>query len=139
MTPCSNELAMFQTDRFMVIQLSPSEGRMLAETLLQDEVLAAHVPWLVEKTRDDALLQAYGIERQAAAGQLKMWGIVTKGLHTQIGAIIAKNSLEGIDVEVLVLSQYHDRGVVEEAGIPVLEWLDDNAEDLLQSPPMLIH
>ena len=138
MTSLSNKRITFQTERFTIIQLSPSEGRQLAEILLQDETLAARVPWLTEKTRDGALREAYGIELQIAAGQLKMWGIIARELRMQIGAIIAKNSIEGIDVEVLVASQYWDQGVVEEASEPVMDWLDDNA-DVLQNFPIHTH
>jgi hypothetical protein len=74
------------------------------------------------------LREAYGIGLQAAAGQLKVWGIIARELRMQIGAIIARNSLEGIDVEVLVASQFWDDGVVEEASEPVMEWLEHNSE-----------
>lgn len=128
----------FETERFTVAPLSPSEGRKLAEVLFQDEALAARVPWLTEKTQDGALRQAYGIELQAAAGQIKIWGIVNRELHAQIGAIISRNSIEGIDVEVLVASQFWDDGVVEEASEPVMDWLDDHSE-VIQSFPLSIH
>jgi hypothetical protein len=128
----------FETDRFTVAPLSPSEGRKLAEVLLQDEALAARVPWLTEKTRDGALQQAYGIELQAAARRIQVWGIVARELRMQIGAIISRNSLEGIDVEVLVASRFWDDGVVEEASEPVMDWLDDHS-DVLQNFPISVH
>jgi hypothetical protein len=40
----SNERPGFETERFTVALLSPSEGRKLVEVLLQDEALAARVP-----------------------------------------------------------------------------------------------
>ena len=46
----------------------------------------------------------------------------------QIGAIVARDSLEGLDVEVLVASQFWGQGVADEAGEPVMEWLADNNE-----------
>lgn len=128
----------FETDRFTVVPLSPVEGRKLAEVLLQDETLAARVPWLTEKTQDGALQQAYGIELQAAAGQIKVWGIVARELGMQIGAIISRNSIEGIDVEVLVASQFWDDGVVDEASEPVMDWLDDHSE-MIQNFPISMH
>lgn len=128
----------FETDRFTVVPLSPSEGRKLAEVLLQDEALAARVPWLTEKTRDGVLLQAYGIELQAAAGQIKVWAIVSRELRMQIGAIISRNSIEGIDVEVLVASQCWSAGVVEEVCGPVMDWLEDNSE-VIQNFPINTH
>jgi hypothetical protein len=138
MNALSNKRPRFETERFTVVPLSPSEGRKLAEVLLQDEALAARVPWLTEKTLDGALREAYGIELLAAAGQIKVWGIVARGLRVQIGAIIARNSLEGIDVEVLVASEFVDDGVVEEASEPVMEWLEDNSE-LIQNFPINPH
>ncbi|HYD60185.1 MAG TPA: hypothetical protein VEC35_07505 [Noviherbaspirillum sp.] len=128
----------FETDRFTVVPLSPDEGRKLVEVLLQDEALAARVPWLAEKTLDGALQQAYGIELQAVAGQIKVWGIVDRELRMQIGAIISRNSIEGIDVEVLVASLFWDDGVVEEASEPVMDWLDDNSE-VIQNFPISMH
>ena len=128
----------FETDRFTVVPLSPADGRKLAEVLLQDEALAARVPWLTEKTRDGALQQAYGIELQAAAGQIKVWGIVAREPRMHIGAIMSRDSLEGIDVEVLVASRFWDDGVADEASEPVMDWLDDNA-DVLQNFPINMH
>jgi len=128
----------FETERFIVVPLSPMEGRKLTEVLLQDEALAARVPWLTEKTLDGTLLQAYGIELQAAAGQIKVWGIVARNLRMQIGAIISRNSIEGIDVEVLVASQFWDDGVAEEASEPVMDWLDENSE-VIQRFPFNVH
>ena len=134
MNTLANVRPRFETERFTVVPLSPSEGRKLAEVLLQDEVLAARVPWLTEKTQDGALREAYGIELQAAAGQLKVWGIIARQLRMQIGAIISRDSLEGIDVEVLVASRFWNDGVVEEASEPVMDWLEDNAEVLWNLP-----
>lgn len=138
MNTLANVRPRFETERFTVVPLSPSEGRKLAEVLLQDEVLAARVPWLTEKTQDGALREAYGIELQAAAGQLKVWGIVARQLRMQIGAIISRDSLEGIDVEVLVASRFWNDGVVEEASEPVMDWLEDNAE-VLRDFPINLH
>ncbi|HEX7636036.1 MAG TPA: hypothetical protein VF427_12250 [Noviherbaspirillum sp.] len=74
----------------------------------------------------------------AVAGQIKVWGIVARGLRIQIGTIVSRNSIEGIDVEVLVASQFWDDGVVEDASEPVMDWLDDNA-DVLQNFPISMH
>ena len=138
MNTLTNVQSRFETKRFTVVPLSPAEGRKLAEVLLQDEALAARVPWLTEKTQDGALREAYGIELQAAAGQLKVWGIVARELGVQIGAIIARNSIEGIDVEVLVASQFWDDRIVEEVSEPVVDWLDDNSE-VIQDFPINLH
>lgn len=130
-------LPVFKTERFTIAGLSPSEARALVEVLLQDEALAARVPWLSEKTGDGARREAFAIELQSAAGQLKVWSIVARELRMQIGAIIARDSLEGIDVEMLVASRYWGSGVSEEAGEPVIEWLEENVE-LPQDIPMLV-
>ena len=134
----SNELPRFETERFTVVPLSPAEGRKLAEVLLQDETLAARVPWMTDKTRDGALREAFGIELQAAAGLLNVWGIVARDLRMQIGAIISRASIEGLDVEALVASRFWDEGVVEEASEPVMDWLEDNSE-LIQNFQINLH
>ena len=118
----------FETERFSVVPLSPTEARNLLSVLLQDEVLASRVPWLAEKSQDSALREAFCIELQTASGQIKVWGIVARAQRMQIGAILARNSLEGIDVEVLVASQLWDDGIADEVGDPVVEWLANNSE-----------
>lgn len=128
MTPQADASARFETERFTVVPLSPAEARKLAEVLLQDEVLAARVPWMTDKTRDGAMREAYGIELQAAAGQIKVWGIIAREYQMPIGGIICRNSLEGIDVEVLVASPFWENEVVEEVSDPVMDWLEDNSE-----------
>ena len=138
MNTLTNVRPKFETERFTLVPLSPAEGHKLAEVLLQDEALAARVPWLTEKTKDGALRQAYGIELQAAAGQLKVWGIVARELRMQIGAIISRNSIEGIDVEVLAASQFWADGVIEEASEPVMDWLEDHS-DVIQNFPISLH
>lgn len=138
MIPHTKVSPKFETERFTVVPLFPGEGRELVEVLLQDEALAARVPWLTEKTRDGALQQAYEIELQAAAGQIKVWGIVARALRMPIGAIISRNSIEGIDVDVLVSSQFWDEGVIEEASEPVMDWLEDHSE-IIQNFPINMH
>jgi hypothetical protein len=128
----------FETERFQIVPLAPPDARRLVEVLLQDEALAERVPWMEDKTRDGALREAYRIELQAAAGQFKVWSIFSREIRTQIGAIIASNSLEGIDVEVLVASQFWECDVVEEASEPVMEWLDDNS-DIIPDISGLLH
>lgn len=83
---------------------------------------------MTDKTRDGAFREAYGIELQTAAGQIKVWGIIARELQMPIGAIIGRNSIEGIDVEVLVASPFWEQEVVEEVSDPVMDWLEDNSE-----------
>ena len=118
----------FETERFDIVPLNPTEARQLVEVLLQDELLADRIPWLLEKTRDGALREAFGLQLMAAAGQVRVWGIVARNLQLHIGAVIARNSLEGINVEVLVASQFWDQGVVDEASEHVLDWLEDQSD-----------
>ncbi|WP_151636106.1 GNAT family N-acetyltransferase [Noviherbaspirillum aerium] len=133
-----NERPRFETDRFTVVLLSPTEARKLAEFLLQDERLGARVPWLTDKSQDGALREAYGIGLQAAAGVIRVWGIIMRERQLQIGAMIVKNSLDGIDVDALVAPQYWDQDVIEEAAEPLMEWLEDNV-DLYHTIPAVLH
>jgi hypothetical protein len=117
----------FKTERFDIVPLSPAEARNLLAVLLQDENLASRVPWMIDKSQDGAQREAFCIELQCASGAIKVWGIVAREHRMLIGAIIARNSLEGIDVEVLIASQFWDAGVVDEAGDPVVEWLEHHS------------
>lgn len=129
----------FETERFSVVLLSPSEVRDLAETLLQDEALAARVPWLVEKAWDDAVREAYGVKLHATYRPLKVWGVMSREFQRVVGAVIARNSPEGIDVDVLVGAPQHwDGGVSVEATRPVIEWLEDHSE-VIENFPVQLH
>lgn len=138
MNPLMNDRPRFETDRFIVMLLSPSDARRLLEVLLQDEPLAARVPWLNDKTQDGALQEAYAVGLQAAAGIIKVWGIFSKESQEQVGVMIAKNSPNGIDVEALVASRYWDNDVIEEASEPLMEWLEENSE-VIDTIPTLLH
>lgn len=118
--------------------LSPTDTRKLLEVLLQDEQLAARVPWLSEKTQEGAHREAFGIGLQAAAGLVRVWSIISRERHTQVGAMIVRNSSDGIDIEALVASQYWDHDVVEEACVPLVDWLEDNA-DTIETIPATLH
>lgn len=124
----SHQPQVFETERLTVVSLSPSDARTLLTVLLQDEALASQVPWMKEKTQDSALQHAFGIDLQCAAGQAKVWSIIERERRMQIGAIVVRNSLEGLDVEMLVASQFWGQGVADEASEPVMEWLADNHE-----------
>lgn len=56
-------------------------------------------------------------------GQARVWSIIERARRLQIGAILASHSLEGLDVEVLVASPFWDQDVSDEAGAPVIDWL----------------
>lgn len=114
----------FETDRFLVVALSGFDARNLLSVLLQDEALAARVDWMKDRSRDGVLQEAFGIELQCNAGQAKVWSIVNRARRMQIGAVMARHSLEGLDVDVLVASQFWDQDVSDEAAAPVMEWLE---------------
>ncbi|MEX3816090.1 hypothetical protein AB3X96_38695 [Paraburkholderia sp. BR13439] len=118
----------FETERFTIVSLSGNEAKNLVSVLLQDELLASRIDWMTEKSHDGAMQAAFGIELQCNAGQAMAWGIIERARRMQIGAVLAIYSFEGLDVEVLVASQFWDQHVSEEAAPPVLEWLQQNAE-----------
>jgi hypothetical protein len=118
----------FNTARFMVTPLNPAKLRSLVEILLQDEQLATHLPWMVDKSLDGARHEAFLIELQASTGTTKGWGIVERERRMFIGAVLARQCLSGIDVEVLCPSQFWDQGVSDEVGPPLAEWLEENIE-----------
>jgi hypothetical protein len=126
--PASTECQRFDTERFTVVALSGAEAKHLIAILLQDEALASRIDWMSEKSQDGAMQAAFGIELQCNAGQAMAWGIIERARRMQIGAILAMYSLEGLDVDVLVASQFWDQAVSDEAAYPVLEWLQQNAD-----------
>ncbi|AVS62761.1 GNAT family N-acetyltransferase [Paracidovorax avenae] len=118
----------FDTERFIVVPLQPAKARELLEVLLCDPPLAEQLPWLADKSADGARSEALLASMQCAAGTAIVWGIVERARAACIGAVIARHSLEGIDVEVLCASQFFGQGVADEAGEPVMAWLDDAME-----------
>jgi RimJ/RimL family protein N-acetyltransferase len=118
----------FHTERFIVAPLTPAKLRELAGVLLQDEPLAGQVPWLQEKTADGALREAFLLELQCAAGATCAWGIVDRARAMLVGAVLARQSLAGIELEVLCASRFWNQGIADEAGEPVAAWLEDNVE-----------
>ena len=65
----------------------------------------------------------------------KAWGIVERARGMFVGAVLARQSASGIDIEVRCASQYWNQGIADEAGDPVARWLDDNAEVQIVIPP----
>lgn len=118
----------FDTGRFIVVPLSPSELRALAGVLLRDEKLAAQLPWMTQASADAAEREAYLLELQCAAGGTQAWGIVERARALPMGVVLARQSLEGIDLEVLCASAFWGQGVADEAGEPVADWLEESAE-----------
>ena len=122
------DLPRFDTERFVVVPLAPPELRALAGVLLRDEKLAAQLPWMAQKSADAAEREAFLLELHCTAGSTKAWGIVERARAMPIGAVLARQSLEGIDLEVLCASAFWNQGVADEAGDPVAQWLEENAE-----------
>lgn len=116
----------FETERFIVVALSGFDARNLLSVLLQDEPLASRIDWLTDKSRDGALQEAFGIELQCNAGQAMAWSIIERTRQLQIGCIVARHCLEGLDLEVLVASPFWDQDVSEETAPPVVEWLQEH-------------
>jgi RimJ/RimL family protein N-acetyltransferase len=124
----------FDTERFVVAPLTPTKVRELLGVLLQDERLAEQLPWMQDKSADGALREAFLLELQCTTGTTKVWGIVERARGMFIGAVVARNTVGGIDLEVLCASQFWNQGVADEAGLPVAEWLEDNTEVTLLAP-----
>jgi RimJ/RimL family protein N-acetyltransferase len=123
-----DKLPAFDTERFLVVPLSPAKARELVEGLLLDENLAEYVTWMEDKSRDGAVREGFLIEMQCAAGTRLVWGIVERDSSLFIGALLARPSIEGIDVEVLCASELWDQGVADEAAAPVADWLQEHCE-----------
>lgn len=85
----------FDTERCLVVPLGPDKARELLAVLLQDELLAAQLPWMVEKTADGARKEAFLIGMQCAAETTLVWGIVERARGAYIGAVIARSAIGG--------------------------------------------
>jgi len=116
---------LLHTPRFVVAPLEPAELRDLVQVLLQDERLAAQLPWMRDKTRDGAAREAFLLEIQCAAGTVQAWGIVERARTRLIGAALARHALGGIDIEILCASQLWDQGVADEVFEPLGAWLEE--------------
>ncbi|KQV81311.1 GNAT family N-acetyltransferase [Rhizobacter sp. Root1221] len=124
----------FNTERFVVTPLTPTKVRELVGVLLQDENLAQQISWMQDKTADGALREAFLLELQCTTGTTKAWGIVERARAMLIGTVLARQTISGIDLEILCASQFWNQGIADEAGEPVAEWLEDNTEVALIVP-----
>lgn len=122
------KLPAFQTERFAVVPLNPAQARELVEVLLQDEQLADHVTWMEDKSHDGARREAFLLEMQCAAGITLAWGIVERDSAAFIGALLARPTIEGLDLEVLCASAFWNQGIADETAEPVAEWLEAHCE-----------
>jgi RimJ/RimL family protein N-acetyltransferase len=128
------KLPTFHTERFEMVPLNPAQARDLAEGLLQDARLAEYVTWMQDKSRDGALREALLLQMQCAAGTTLAWGIIEHDSAMFIGALLARPSIEGLDLEVLCASALWNQGVAEEAAGPVADWLEEHCEVEMMTP-----
>lgn len=119
---------LFNTERFIVAPLTPAKARELLGELLQDEHLAWQVPWMHERSKDGALREAFLLELQCASGATQAWGIVERARSFLMGAVLARHTVGGIDLEVLCASQFWNQGVADEVGAPVADWLEEHTQ-----------
>lgn len=129
-----SKLPAFDTERFMIVPLTPGKARELTEVLLQDERLVEYVHWMEDKSQDGARREAFLLQMQCAAGTVLPWAIVDRDSGTMIGELLARPTIEGLDLEVLCASAFWEHDVTEEAATPVAEWLEANCEVELATP-----
>lgn len=120
-------LKKFETERFVVVPLSGAQARRLLCVLMQDEMLASRIDWLHDKSLDGVEKEAFRIELLCNAGQVNVWSIVERARKMQIGAVLTTFSLDGLDLEILVASQFWDQDVSAEVADPVAQWLEQVA------------
>ncbi|HEY8606199.1 MAG TPA: GNAT family N-acetyltransferase [Noviherbaspirillum sp.] len=120
----------FATEHFMLLPLSPLESRMLFEVLLQDETLREQVPWIAVKHPGRAMSGARLVEQKTACGQFKVWSITRRAPYVDVGAVVARNTPDGIDVEVMLDPRFDADDALDEVFAPVLAWLDLRSEQL---------
>ena len=121
----------FDTERFVVVPLAPPKVRELMQVLLSDTMLADQLPWVEDSSADGIRREAFLIELECVARSIKGWGIVERARARFIGAVLARQSLEGIDLEVLCASQFWNQGVADEVCEPVAEWLEETTDVLI--------
>ncbi|HVW50433.1 MAG TPA: hypothetical protein VHC91_08495 [Trinickia sp.] len=122
-------LKKFETERFVVVPLTGAQAKRLLCVLLQDEMLASRVDWLRDKSFDGVEKEAFRIELLCNAGQVNVWSIVERARKLQIGAVLTTFSLDGLDLEILVASQFWDQDVSSEVADPVAQWLENVASN----------
>jgi len=132
--PGEQDAPSFDTERFVVVPLAPPALRQLTKVLLGDARLADQLPWLQDKSADGIEREAFLLELQCAARATRGWGIVERARVMFIGAVLARQSLEGIDLEVLCASQFWNQGVADEVCEPVAEWLEQTTDVLIGAP-----
>ncbi|KKB61973.1 hypothetical protein WM40_20040 [Robbsia andropogonis] len=123
-----SRLPAFETERFKVLPLNPGQARLIVEELLQDTRLAEYVTWMTDKSRDGAHREAFLLQMQCAALTVLAWGIVERDSDKFIGALLARPTVGGLDLEVLCEPSMWEQNVTEEVAYLVAEWLEDHCE-----------
>lgn len=116
--------ATFRTPSFIVSPILPPRLRELAGELLQDEQLAAQVDWMADKSKDGALREAFLLELQCHAGHVRAWEIVLRDDASSIGAVLVRDEVGGLDVELLCHSTSWQETVADEVVEPLVAWLE---------------
>lgn len=119
-------MLLFETERLTMYAVSAAEARELFLALCQDEALSTIVPAMNENSGVSALEQAFEFERQCGTGEAKAWRIVERIHGVSIGAVVARDSVEGIHIAAMIAAPYGDRGFALEAKTPIMAWLEAN-------------
>lgn len=113
---------------------NPSKASSLAEVLLENAMLTQTLPWIEDKTADGAVREAFLLELQCTSGTTNAWGIIERARAMFIGAVLARETLGGTDIEVLCASQYRNQGIADEVSVPVGDWLEQYTEVQIGPP-----
>jgi len=116
------------TLRFLLKPLAPPKLRELATVLLRDAALVEQLDWVQDRTESGACREAFLLELQATAGSVRAWGIVDRDSQVFVGAVLARQCIDGIELEVLCASAFWGHGICDEVGYPVAEWVEDNTQ-----------
>jgi hypothetical protein len=131
--------ATFHTETFVVAPITPPELRELAGELLQDEYLAEQLDWMEDKSKDGALREAFLLELRCAQGSVRAWRINERDSGETIGAVLVRDEVAGLDVELLCESTSWNDPVADEVVEPLVAWLEgwsephEEDDDLLQA------
>ncbi|EEF26425.1 conserved hypothetical protein [Ricinus communis] len=123
-----SKLPAFETERFRVLPLNSAQARQIVEKLLEDVRLAEYVAWVADKSRDGAHREAFLLQMQRAAGTVLAWGVLERENDKVIGALLARPTIEGLDLEALCEPSMWEQKVTEEVAYPVAEWIEDHCE-----------
>jgi hypothetical protein len=113
---------------YLLVPLRPAKVRELMCVLLDDQGLAEHPLRTRDAGADSATQQALSLEQECAVGATVVWGIVDRSSQVCVGAAIARQMLNGLDLEVMCASTYAGLGITETVAEPLAEWLEDHVD-----------